>query len=119
MAKPVPYAAFKKRLFVAQRRYELRTGDVIDREEFAARIGDAVKWGKPFSKATVAQWFNGHQMPSVAQIEAIALELGVHPAWLAFGSADVITMPDGDERPIDAEPPRSARRQQGRHGSKE
>ncbi len=63
MAKAPPYAAFAKRLFIAQRRYELRKGVELDREALAASVAKAVKWGKPFSDSTVAQWFKGNQMP--------------------------------------------------------
>jgi transcriptional regulator with XRE-family HTH domain len=105
MPKTPPFAEFKQRLFTAQKRYELKVGRTLDRDELAAKVGKAVKWGKPFSRGTVSQWFLGNQMPSVEQLEAIAKVLGCSPAWLAFGQTGEIITPDGEVLPASGGPP--------------
>ncbi len=118
MPKTPPFAEFKHRLFIAQKRYELKAGRSLDRDELAAGVGKAVKWGKPFSNATVSQWFLGNQMPSVEQLDAIAKFLGCSPSWLAFGDQSVITYPEGEQRGSESPPPPDGHQQRkpGRKG---
>lgn len=95
--KKPPHTEFAKRLFLAQRRQELRTGVELDRSLFAHKVG--------LSEATVSMWFTGKQLPNVKQMDAIAKVLGVSPGWLAFGEQTVFTTPDGESRGGSEPPP--------------
>ena len=101
--KKPPYAEFAHRLFIAQKRYELKTGKTFDRERLASAVGK--------SDSTVSNWFTGKQMPSVEQLAAIGKALGTSPSWLAFGDQSEFTTPDGEpiESPSQSEQGRRRR----------
>jgi transcriptional regulator with XRE-family HTH domain len=89
MPKTPPYAAFARRLRIAVKRFELKTGDDLDQKEVAKRLG--------YSGGTVSDWFTGKRMPSVEQLEAIAKLLDASPGYLAFGDESEFTKPDDGE----------------------
>jgi hypothetical protein len=98
MAKHPRFPEFARRLFIAQRRYELAGGVGLDRGELAGAVAKATG-KKSLSDATVSQWFLGNLMPSIRQASAMASFLGVHPCWLAFGDMDV------EEESLEPPPP--------------
>lgn len=109
MPKTLPYAAFAHRLFVAVKKYELRSGKQVRQKALAKRLG--------YSAANVNNWFKGQAMPSVEQLEALGRELDTSPAYLAFGDFSEVYGPDGEPlvSPSPAEP---GHHQQGQRGGK-
>jgi transcriptional regulator with XRE-family HTH domain len=89
MAKSPPHAEFARRLRIAVKRYELRTGADLRQKELAKVLG--------YGTANVSNWFTGKAMPKVEQLEAIARKLDVSAGWLTFGEEVAFTKPDDGE----------------------
>jgi transcriptional regulator with XRE-family HTH domain len=107
--KTPPYAEFARRLFIAQRRWELKTKKEFSREDLAAAV--------ELSDSTVSNWYTGKAMPSVDQLEIIGKVLRANPGWLAFGDQAVITNPEGEPIGFPSQNG-SDHRQQGKRGEK-
>ncbi len=118
MARKAPYAAFAQRLYMAQKRYELKSGRDLDRDDFGRDVARRSGRDKALSDSTVSNWFTGKQMPAVKQLEAIAAVLGVHPGWLTFGEETEVMTPDGPESLAGSTPAAPKRRRQGPLGQK-
>jgi hypothetical protein len=106
MPKTGKHVEFAYRLGLAALEYKRQHGGRrLDRQAMVeAVVGEAGKGG---SKATASAWFNGHHLPSVPQMAAIARFVGVNPGWLAFNACPMLYgMAATEVTLVDQQPPR-------------
>lgn len=78
------------RLREAIKRYELRTGEDLTWIELGRRVtrelgGNGAPDTSKFSRIKLDQ-----QAPTLAEVAAFAVVLGVDPGWLAFGEGEMV-----------------------------
>ncbi len=75
---------FAGRLARAFRVYQARINEDVEQAELGRRVAVRLGRADAFSQGAVSRWFSGSE-PRYAVVRAIAEELGVTAAWLAFG----------------------------------
>ena len=77
---------FAGRLAQAFRVYKARVNEDVEQAELGRRVAVRLGREESFTQGAVSRWFSGSE-PRYAVVRAIAEELGVTAAWLAFGEA--------------------------------
>lgn len=95
---------FGQRAFWAHRAAEQRLRRDISQKELGERVAARLREPKPIHQSTAGKWLKsgaeGGAVPDVPTIAALALELGVDPGWLAFGTETQAPPPNGYAPPL-------------------